>query len=166
MSTETTQIIYSMIGVNKRYENKVVLKDIYLSYYYGAKIGVLGLNGAGKSSLLRIMAGVDSDYEGQINRSAGYSVGFLEQEPLVDSNLTVREVAEQGARQVTDLLASSIVSMKNWRKTFRRRRWRRCSSGRGKSRRSSTAWTPGTSTRSSIWRWTRCAAPRAIRRSG
>ena len=104
MSTETTQIIYSMIGVNKTYEKKVILKDIYLSYYYGAKIGVLGLNGAGKSSLLRIMAGVDTKYEGQINKTAGYTVGFLEQEPLVDSKLTVKEVVQQGARHITDLL--------------------------------------------------------------
>jgi ATP-binding cassette ChvD family protein len=105
MSTETTQIIYSMIGVNKTHEKKVILKDIYLSYYYGAKIGVLGVNGAGKSSLLRVMAGVDKNYEGQINKSAGYSVGFLEQEPLVDSNLTVREVVQQGVKPITDLLA-------------------------------------------------------------
>jgi ATP-binding cassette ChvD family protein len=103
-ATETTQIIYSMIGVNKTYEKKVILKDIYLSYYYGAKIGVLGLNGAGKSSLLRIMAGVDTQYEGQINRAAGYTIGFLEQEPLVDSKLTVKEVVQQGAKHITDLL--------------------------------------------------------------
>jgi len=105
MATETTQIIYSMIGVNKSHEKKVILKDIYLSYYYGAKIGVLGLNGAGKSSLLRIMAGIDKNYEGQINKSAGYAIGFLEQEPLVDSRLTVREVVQQGAKPITDLLA-------------------------------------------------------------
>ena len=104
MSTETTQIIYSMIGVNKTYEKKVILKDISLSYYYGAKIGVLGLNGAGKSSLLRIMAGVDEKYEGQINKASGYTVGFLEQEPLVDSTLTVKQVVQQGAKHITDLL--------------------------------------------------------------
>jgi energy-dependent translational throttle protein EttA len=103
--SETTQIIYSMIGVSKTYEKKVILKDISLSYYYGAKIGVLGLNGAGKSSLLSIMAGVDKKYEGEINRSAGYSIGFLEQEPLVDSSLTVKEVVQQGAKKTTDLLA-------------------------------------------------------------
>lgn len=105
MSTETTQIIYSMVGVNKSHEKKVILKDIYLSYYYGAKIGVLGLNGAGKSSLLRIMAGVDKNFEGEINRSAGYSIGFLEQEPLVNSKLTVKEVVQEGAKHITDLLA-------------------------------------------------------------
>ncbi|MCS7034563.1 MAG: ATP-binding cassette domain-containing protein, partial [Phycisphaerae bacterium] len=105
MSTETTQIIFSMIGVSKSHEKKVILKDIHLSYYYGAKIGVLGLNGAGKSTLLRIMAGVDRDFEGQITRASGYSIGFLEQEPLVDTTLTVREVVQQGVRHITDLLA-------------------------------------------------------------
>ncbi len=101
---EPHKIIYSMIGVSKMHEKKVILKDIYLSYFYGAKIGVLGLNGAGKSSLLRILAGTDKNFEGQITKSAGYSIGFLEQEPLVDSQLTVREVAEQGLAGVYDLL--------------------------------------------------------------
>ncbi len=86
MASETTtnKIIYSMVGVTKMHEKKVILKDIYLSYFYGAKIGVLGLNGAGKSSLLRILAGVDSNYDGTINKSANYTVGFLEQEPRLD----------------------------------------------------------------------------------
>ncbi|HRK29696.1 MAG TPA: energy-dependent translational throttle protein EttA [Tepidisphaeraceae bacterium] len=105
MAHETTQIIYSMIGVNKTHEKKVILKDIHLSYYYGAKIGVLGVNGAGKSSLLRVMAGVDPSYEGQINKAAGYGIGFLEQEPLVDSDLSVREVVQLGVKPITDLLA-------------------------------------------------------------
>ena len=93
-----------MVGVTKMHEKKVILKDIYLSYFYGAKIGVLGLNGAGKSSLLRILAGVDKNFDGQISKSPGYTIGFLEQEPLVDSKLTVRQVVEQGAANIVELL--------------------------------------------------------------
>ena len=93
-----------MIGVTKAHEKKVVLNDIYLSYFYGAKIGVLGLNGAGKSSLLRIMAGIDTKFDGQINKSPGYTVGFLEQEPKLDEHLTVRQVVEQGAKKTMDIL--------------------------------------------------------------
>jgi ATP-binding cassette ChvD family protein len=104
MSDEPNKIIYSMIGVTKRHEKKVVLKDIYLSYFYGAKIGVLGLNGSGKSSLLRILAGEDKNFEGQISLSPGYTVGFLPQEPVLDEKLTVRQVVEQGAQKTVDLL--------------------------------------------------------------
>jgi len=103
-STETTQIIYSMIGVSKKHEKKVILKDINLSFYFGAKIGVLGLNGSGKSTLLKIIAGMDKNFEGTINRSQGYSIGYLEQEPLVESDLTVRQVVEQGLAATFDLL--------------------------------------------------------------
>ncbi len=105
MANETTQIIYSMTGVSKTHEKKVILKDIYLSYYYGAKIGVLGLNGAGKSTLLRIMAGVDKNYEGQITKSQNYTVGFLAQEPQLDETKTVRENVQEGLKHITDLLA-------------------------------------------------------------
>jgi ATP-binding cassette ChvD family protein len=94
-----------MIGVSKSHEKKVILKDIYLSYFYGAKIGVLGLNGAGKSSLLRILAGVDKKYEGQISLQSGYTIGFLEQEPQLDESLAVRQVVEQGMQATIDLLA-------------------------------------------------------------
>src|SRR3954469_13760148 len=104
MSNEPNKIIYSMVGVSKSYDKKVVLKDIYLSYFYGAKIGVLGLNGSGKSSLLRILAGVDTKYEGQISKSAGYTVGLLEQEPKLDESKTVRQVVEQGMQATVDLL--------------------------------------------------------------
>ena len=103
-SSEPNKIIYSMIGVGKTHDKKVILKDIYLSYFYGAKIGVLGLNGSGKSSLLRILAGVDTNFDGQISKSPGYTIGLLEQEPKVDPNLTVRQVAEQGMAATTDLL--------------------------------------------------------------
>ncbi len=104
MATDNEKIIYSMIGVTKAHEKKVVLKDIYLSFFHGAKIGVLGLNGAGKSSLLRIMAGLDAKFDGTINKSPGFTVGFLEQEPKLDEHLTVRQVVEQGAKKTMDIL--------------------------------------------------------------
>jgi ATP-binding cassette ChvD family protein len=93
---DTKKVIYSMVNVSKIYDKKAVLKDIYLSYYYGAKIGVLGLNGSGKSSLLRIMAGLDEDFRGETVLSPGYTVGLLEQEPKLDENKTVRQIAEEG----------------------------------------------------------------------
>ena len=99
------KVIYSMIGVGKIVPpNRVILRDISLSYFYGAKIGVLGLNGAGKSSLLRIMAGVDKDFVGETVLNPGYTVGFLEQEPLLDETRTVRAVVEEGAQEVVDAL--------------------------------------------------------------
>ncbi|WP_027388868.1 energy-dependent translational throttle protein EttA [Chrysiogenes arsenatis] len=104
MSHEPNKIIYSMMRVSKAYNNKQVIKNISLSYFYGAKIGVLGLNGSGKSSLLRIMAGVDKDFNGEAVLSPGYSVGYLEQEPLVDCTKTVREVVEEGVQETVDLL--------------------------------------------------------------
>jgi ATP-binding cassette ChvD family protein len=104
MSTEPNKIIYSMVGVSKYYDKKAVLKDIYLSYFYGAKIGVLGLNGSGKSSLLRIMAGVDKEINGEAVLSPGYTVGFLEQEPLIDDSRTVREVVEEAVQETVALL--------------------------------------------------------------
>ncbi|UCZ55481.1 energy-dependent translational throttle protein EttA [Desulfurispirillum indicum] len=104
MSTEANKIIYSMIRVSKFRDKKPVLKDISLSYFYGAKIGVLGLNGSGKSTLLRILAGVDKDFNGETVLAPGYTVGLLEQEPLVDSTKTVREVVEEGAQETVDLL--------------------------------------------------------------
>jgi len=104
MSNEPNKVIYSMIGVTKRHDKKVVLKDIYLSYFYGAKIGVLGLNGSGKSSLLKILAGVDKNFEGQISLSPGYTVGYLEQEPQLDAGKTVRQIVEQGVQSTVDLL--------------------------------------------------------------
>ncbi len=102
---EANKIIYSMVGVSKFYEKKPVLKDIYLSYFYGAKIGVLGLNGSGKSSLLRILAGVDHDFQGKTILSPGHTVGFLEQEPVLDDTKTVREVVAEAVQEIVDLLA-------------------------------------------------------------
>ncbi len=104
MASETTRIIFSMLGITKRHEKKIILKDIYLSYYFGAKIGVLGMNGAGKSSLLRIMAGVDKDFDGQIEKSQGFSIGFLQQEPALDPNATVLEVVRQGMAPMLKLI--------------------------------------------------------------
>lgn len=104
MSSEPNKIIYSMIGVNKFYDKKPVLKDIYLSYFYGAKIGVLGLNGSGKSSLLRILAGVDKEFVGQTILTPGHTIGFLEQEPKLDENKTVREIAEEGVQETVNLV--------------------------------------------------------------
>ena len=102
---EPNKIIYSMVGVGKFYDKKPVLKDIYLSYFYGAKIGVLGLNGSGKSSLLRIMAGTDKEFTGEAVLTGGYTVGFLEQEPKLDPEKTVRQCVEEGVQGVVDLLA-------------------------------------------------------------
>jgi energy-dependent translational throttle protein EttA len=104
LSAEANKVIYSMIRVSKYYDKKPVLKDISLSYFYGAKIGVLGLNGSGKSSLLRILAGVDKEFNGQTILSPGMTVGFLEQEPRLDQSKTVREVAEEGVQETVDLL--------------------------------------------------------------
>jgi ATP-binding cassette ChvD family protein len=104
MSKEPNKVIYSMVGVSKYYDKRAVLNDIYLSYFYGAKIGVLGLNGSGKSSLLRIMAGVDKEINGEAVLSPGYTVGYLEQEPLIDDTRTVREVVEEAVQETVTLL--------------------------------------------------------------
>lgn len=104
MSSPPNKIIYSMVGLSKYYDKKPVLKDIYLSYFYGAKIGVIGLNGSGKSSLLRIMAGIDTSFLGQAVLSSGYTVGFLEQEPLLNSDKTVRAVVEEAVQETVNLL--------------------------------------------------------------
>jgi ATP-binding cassette ChvD family protein len=104
MSQKPDKVIYNMMGVGKYYDKKPVLQDISLGYFYGAKIGVIGLNGSGKSSLLRIMAGVDKGFVGQTILSPGYSIGFLEQEPQLDDSTTVREIVEEGVRETVDLL--------------------------------------------------------------
>ena len=101
MSNEPDKIIYSMIRVTKRQGQREVLKDISLSYFYGAKIGVLGLNGAGKSSLLKILAGVDQAFDGKTVLAPGYTIGYLEQEPLANETRTVREVVEEGVASLT-----------------------------------------------------------------
>jgi len=102
---EGRQVIFSMVNVSKIYPpNKQVLKDIYLSFFYGAKIGVIGMNGAGKSTLLRIIAGIDKDYIGEVHYSPGYTYGLLEQEPKLDENKTVLEVVKEGVQKYVDIL--------------------------------------------------------------
>ena len=105
MPVVDNKIIYSMIGVSKKHDTKTVLKNMYISYFYGAKIGVIGLNGSGKSSLLKILAGVDTDFIGETVISPGYTIGYLEQEPLLDCKKTVKEVVQEGAQEAVDLLA-------------------------------------------------------------
>ena len=105
MSEDSKKVIYTMIQVSKFHGTKQVLKDISLSYFYGAKIGVLGLNGSGKSTLLKILAGVDTEFVGETIPSKGYTIGYLEQEPLVDSTKTVRQIVEEGVQETVDLLS-------------------------------------------------------------
>ena len=104
--TEAPKIIFSMIGVSKKIERKEILRDISLSFYYGAKIGVLGLNGSGKSSLMRILAGIDPEIDGRLHFEPGYSVGFLPQEPQLTAGATVRACVEEGVKHLTDLTAA------------------------------------------------------------
>jgi len=105
MATNDKQVIFSLVNVGKVYPPKrQVLREIYLGFYYGAKIGVLGLNGSGKSSLLKIIAGVDQNYTGEITRSKGYSVGLLEQEPQLDPDKTVKEIVEEGKKELVAML--------------------------------------------------------------
>jgi energy-dependent translational throttle protein EttA len=105
-SDEAPTIIFSMLGVSKKIERKEILRDISLSFYYGAKIGVLGLNGSGKSSLLRILSGRDTEIDGRVHFEPGYTVGFLEQEPQLTPGRTVRESVEEGVKHLTDLTAA------------------------------------------------------------
>ena len=104
--SDDKKIIFSMTGVSKTYPsgNKPVLKDIYLSFFYGAKIGILGLNGSGKSTLLRIIAGTENNYQGEVNFSSGYKVGYLEQEPLMDETKTVLEIVKEGVAETVAIL--------------------------------------------------------------
>jgi energy-dependent translational throttle protein EttA len=104
--TEEPKVIFSMLGVSKKIERKEILRDISLSFYYGAKIGVLGLNGSGKSSLMRILAGRDTEIEGRVHFEPGYSVGLLEQEPRLTAGSTVRACVEEGVRSLTSLVAA------------------------------------------------------------
>ena len=109
------KIIFSMNGVGKvlPHNNKVILKDIYLSFFYGAKIGIIGLNGSGKSTLLKIIAGVEKSYQGEVVWAPGYTVGYLAQEPEMDPDKTVIEVVQEGVQEVMDVLAEyNDISMK------------------------------------------------------
>jgi energy-dependent translational throttle protein EttA len=104
MADDDKKIIYTMDRISKSHGTKKVLEDISLSYFYGAKIGVLGLNGSGKSSLLKILAGIDKEHNGETILSAGYSIGYLEQEPELDPEKTVRDIVEEGVGPVVALL--------------------------------------------------------------
>ena len=107
---EAPKIIFSMLGVSKKIERKEILRDISLSFYYGAKIGVLGLNGSGKSSLMRILAGIDTEIDGRIHFEPGYTVGFLPQEPALTAGATVRACVEEGVKHLTDLTSAYDAS--------------------------------------------------------
>jgi energy-dependent translational throttle protein EttA len=103
--SDDRKIIFSMVGVSKIYPpQKQVLKNIYLSFFYGAKIGILGLNGSGKSSLLRIIAGLDKSFQGDVVFSPGYNVGYLPQEPELDETKTAREIVMEGVQPIVDIL--------------------------------------------------------------
>ena len=106
-TTDDKKIIFSMVGVSKtiRQTNKQILKNIYLSFFYGAKIGIIGLNGAGKSTLMKIIAGLDKDFQGEVVFSPGYTVGYLPQEPQLDETKTVRQIVEEGVQPIVDALA-------------------------------------------------------------
>ena len=106
-TVDDKKIIFSMVGLTKtiKQTNKTILKDIYLSFFYGAKIGIIGLNGAGKSTLMKIIAGLDNDYQGEVVFSPGYSVGYLPQEPQLDDKKTVREIVQEGVQHIVDALA-------------------------------------------------------------
>ncbi len=104
--SDDKKIIFSMVNVSKHTpQGKQILKDIYLSFYYGAKIGILGLNGAGKSTVMKIIAGLDEQYQGEVVFSPGYSVGYLPQEPKLDENKTVKEIVQEGTQEIVDVLA-------------------------------------------------------------
>ena len=105
-TVDDKKIIFSMVGLNKtiKQTNKTILKNIYLSFFYGAKIGIIGLNGAGKSTLLKIIAGIDNDYQGDVVWAPGYSVGYMPQDPPLDDNKTVLELVKEGVQEVVDAL--------------------------------------------------------------
>ncbi len=103
-TVDDKKIIFSMVGVSKSYQNKQVLKNIYLSFFYGAKIGIIGLNGSGKSTLLKIIAGLEKSYQGEVVFSPGYSVGYLAQEPHLDDTKTVKEIVMEGVQPIVDAL--------------------------------------------------------------
>ncbi|MCB0479310.1 MAG: energy-dependent translational throttle protein EttA [Crocinitomicaceae bacterium] len=112
--SDDKKIIFSMVGVSKNTpQGKQIIKDIYLSFYYGAKIGIIGLNGSGKSTIMKIIAGLDKSYQGDVVFSPGYSVGYLPQEPELDANKTVKEIVQEGVQEIVDVLAEyESINMK------------------------------------------------------
>jgi len=108
--SDDKKVIFSMNKVGKTLPNgKVILKDIYLSFFYGAKIGIIGLNGSGKSTVMKIIAGVEDQYNGDVTFSPGYTVGYLEQEPKLDETKTVKQIVEEGAQETIDETTSRIT---------------------------------------------------------
>ena len=105
------KVIFSMVGVSKSFNNnnKQVLKDIYLSFFYGAKIGIIGLNGSGKSTLLKIIAGVEKSFQGEVHFSDGYNIGYLEQEPQLDDSKTVIDIVKEGMQESVDVLQEYTI---------------------------------------------------------
>ena len=155
MNVDNKKIIYSMIRVSKFNKNKPVLKDITLSYFYGAKIGVLGLNGSGKSSLLRILAGVDTEFNGE-RLSPGKTIGLLEQEPELDEEKTVRDIVEEGVQETVDLLAEFNEINAKFAEPMSDDEMNDLIERQGRSRTNWMRWMPGTWIPS--WRWHGCPA--------
>ena len=155
------KIIFSMVGVSKAFQaNKQVLKDIYLSFFYGAKIGIIGLNGSGKSTLMKIIAGLEKSYQGEVVFSPGYSVGYLAQEPHLDDEKTVKEVVMEGVQSIVDTLAEyeEINNKFGLPNTMRiLKRWMRSLPVRQSCRTSLTLRTHGIWTASWNAPWMRCA---------
>jgi ATPase subunit of ABC transporter with duplicated ATPase domains len=117
--SDDKKIIFSMVGVSKSTpQGKQIIKNIYLSFFYGAKIGIIGLNGSGKSTIMKIIAGLDQSYQGDVVFSPGYSVGYLPQEPELDPNKTVKEVVLEGAKEIADALESGAVKPDIYTKTL------------------------------------------------
>ena len=163
MSNEGNKVIYSMIGVSKFHDKKPVLKDIYLSYFYGAKIGVLGLNGSGKSTLLRILAGVDKDFGARRFSPPATPSVFWSRNRCWTRAKTVRRDRRGGGQETVDLLNEFNEINDKFAERCRRGDGQAAATGRPRCRKSSITWTPGTSMRGWRWPWTRCAAPPAIR---
>ena len=155
-----------MIGVNKFHNQKQVIKDISLSYFYGAKIGVLGLNGSGKSSLLRIMAGKDSEFNGETILSPGHTVGLLEQEPELDENKTVKEIVEEGIQEAVDLMKEFNEINEKFAEPMSDDEMNDLIERQGTVQEKSTTWMPGISIPAWKWLWTPCVVLKGIRPSG
>ena len=161
---EPQKIIFSMVGVGKIYKpNRQVLKDIYLSFFYGAKIGVLGLNGAGKSTLLKIIAGLDDEYVGQITKNKDVTFGYLSQEPELDPDKTVREIVEEGAASTVQLLRDYNAISEKFAEPDAD--YEVLMEQQAKLQEKIDAMAHGTSTRSSTWRWKPCAVRHPTPRS-
>ena len=158
-----SQFIFTMKGLGKIYPpDSVVFQDIWLSFLYGAKIGVIGSNGSGKSTLLRIMAGIDTAFLGEARLSAGYTVGLLPQEPVLDATKNVLGNVEEGVAPIRALLTTaSTRSMRSSARRCPTRTWTSCSPTRRACRTPSRRRAPGTWIPSSNTRWTRCVCRRA-----